>query len=103
LRRVLTNLIDNALRFGKEVDIHAALTDKKAILMVDDDGPGIPEKKRQEVFKPFYRLDHSRNAETGGSGLGLAIAKDIVVGYGGDISLEQSPKGGLRVIVKLPL
>ena len=72
-------------------------------IVIDDEGPGIPSEKREEVFKPFNRLDPSRNTKTGGVGLGLTIARDIALAHGGAISLETSPKGGLRVIIRLPL
>ena len=72
-------------------------------LQIDDDGPGIPEDAREDVFRPFRRLDESRNPETGGSGLGLAIARDIARAHGGDIVLDVSPHGGLRARVRLPL
>jgi two-component system osmolarity sensor histidine kinase EnvZ len=72
-------------------------------ILIDDDGPGIPADKRDDVFKPFFRLDNSRNPETGGSGLGLAIALDIVRGHGGDIELADAPTGGLRARVRLPV
>ena len=72
-------------------------------IAVDDDGPGIPEDKREDVFKAFYRIEGSRNKETGGVGLGLAIAKDIITSHGGKIELLDSPIGGLRVLVSIPL
>ena len=70
---------------------------------IDDDGPGIPVEQREEVFKPFLRLEGSRNPATGGIGLGLTIARDVVRGHGGDIVLDDSPQGGLRVRVRLPV
>ena len=72
------------------------------IVIVDDDGPGIPADSRDEVFKPFVRLDAARNQDSGGTGLGLAIARDIARSHGGDIMLEDSPMGGLRAIVRVP-
>ncbi|HTC18032.1 MAG TPA: ATP-binding protein, partial [Stellaceae bacterium] len=69
---------------------------------VDDDGPGIAPAERENVFRPFFRLDTSRNPETGGTGLGLAIARDVARGHGGDILLEDSPQGGLRARLRLP-
>ena len=71
--------------------------------MVDDDGPGIPTKMREEVFKPFLRLDDARNQDEGGTGLGLAIARDIARSHGGDIILSDSPLGGLRATVRVPI
>ena len=72
-------------------------------ITIDDNGPGIPEESRQDVFKAFYRLEASRNMQTGGVGLGLAIAKDTVIAHGGEISLDDSPLGGLKVRLKFPL
>ena len=72
-------------------------------ITIDDDGPGIAADRRDDVFRPFFRLDSSRNPETGGSGLGLAIALDVVRGHGGDISLKDSPQGGLRARIRLPI
>ena len=72
-------------------------------MTVDDDGPGIPEEQREEAFRPFVRLDRSRNPETGGTGLGLSIARDIARVHGGELFLEDSPHGGLRARIRLPL
>ncbi len=103
LRRCIDNLISNANRYGKHIWVRAGIRDEAIELTVDDDGPGIPEENRQDVFRPFHRLDESRNPETGGTGLGLAIARDIARSHGGDISLEESPHGGLRARVRLPI
>jgi two-component system osmolarity sensor histidine kinase EnvZ len=102
-RRCISNLIANAGRFGSRIQLQAARRANFVEITVDDDGPGVPEEKREEVFRPFYRLDDDRNRGTGGSGLGLTIARDIVRGHGGDILLADSPLGGLRVVVRLPL
>lgn len=102
-RRMMHNIIDNALRYGKRCQIALKAGDKFFEVMVDDDGPGIPVYQREEVFKPFSRLDPSRNTRTGGVGLGLSIARDIAQAHGGRILLEDSPFGGLRVIIFLPL
>jgi two-component system osmolarity sensor histidine kinase EnvZ len=102
-RRAITNIIDNALKYGENVKVNATTSNKKFILIIDDDGPGIPPKKRDVVFKAFHRLDRARNLNEGGTGLGLTVAKDIITGYGGDISLDNSPTGGLRVVIRLPL
>jgi two-component system osmolarity sensor histidine kinase EnvZ len=72
-------------------------------ILVDDDGPGVPMDKREEVFKPFFRIDASRNVETGGIGLGLTIARDILRSHGGDLTLGDSPLGGLRAVLQLPV
>jgi two-component system osmolarity sensor histidine kinase EnvZ len=103
LKRAIANLIDNAQRYAKHVWIRAGRRADAIEILIDDDGPGIPADKRDDVFKPFFRLDNSRNPETGGSGLGLAIALDIVRGHGGDIELADAPTGGLRARVRLPV
>jgi len=102
-RRVMHNVVDNALRYGSQCHISMSLRDKMCDIFVDDNGPGIPFEKHDEVFKPFSRLDPSRNIKTGGVGLGLSIARDIVLAHGGRISLEKAALGGLRVIISLPL
>jgi two-component system osmolarity sensor histidine kinase EnvZ len=71
-------------------------------MIIDDDGPGIPAESREDVFKPFMRLDTARNLDASGTGLGLSIARDIARSHGGDITLEDSPMGGLRAIVRVP-
>ncbi len=76
---------------------------KMVEVTVEDDGPGIPEDQRETVFRPFSRLDESRNVETGGVGLGLTIARDAVHAHGGEIALDDSPLGGLRVTIRLPV
>jgi two-component system osmolarity sensor histidine kinase EnvZ len=73
------------------------------VVTVDDDGPGIPLQAREDVFKPFQRMDEARGADTGGVGLGLTIARDAVRHHGGDVVLGDSPSGGLRAVVRLPL
>jgi two-component system osmolarity sensor histidine kinase EnvZ len=103
MRRCLTNLLENAKRHGERVALTARRNGRVLELFVDDDGPGIPENMREDVFRPFFRLDQSRNTETGGTGLGLSIAQDIVSGHGGEISLEDSPLGGLRVALRIPI
>ena len=72
-------------------------------IVVDDDGPGVPKDSREDVFKPFFRLDASRNEETGGTGLGLTIARDILRSHGGDLTLGDSPLGGLRAVLRVPV
>ena len=84
------------------IAITAATRPALAHRHVDDDGPGIPPEQREEVFKPFFRLDEARNLDEGGTGLGLAIARDIARSHGGDIILDKSPLGGLRATVRLP-
>ncbi len=101
-RRCVANLINNAATHASSIEIHAGRKGNSVEIIVDDDGPGIPEDKREEVFKPFYRLDSSRNPETGGTGLGLTITRDLVRGHGGDIALEEAPAGGVRARLRLP-
>ena len=72
-------------------------------IIIDDDGPGIPEDQLEAVFKPFHRLDQSRNLETGGIGLGLTIARDVIRNHGGDLVLSEAPAGGLRASVRFPI
>ncbi|MGH7008788.1 MAG: ATP-binding protein [Stellaceae bacterium] len=102
MHRCLGNLIANARRYGAHVWVTAVESNMLVEVLVDDDGPGIPSSDREAVFRPFFRLDSSRNPETGGTGLGLAIARDVVRVHGGEIALEDSPHGGLRTRVRLP-
>ena len=103
MRRCLSNLIANAQRYGEHVSVRAGPRDQIIEITIDDDGPGIPPDKRREVFRPFFRLEQSRNPETGGVGLGLTIARDVVRNHGGDIVLEDAPGGGLRARIWLPV
>jgi two-component system osmolarity sensor histidine kinase EnvZ len=103
LKRCVTNLVDNALKHGKHVAVSLENSERFANIVVEDDGPGIPEAQREEAFRPFHRLDQGRNLQTGGSGLGLAIARDIARSHGGDILLSDSAKGGLRADLRLPI
>ena len=103
LKRAITNIIANAFNYGKNIAVALESNNKKLEITVDDDGPGIPPDKREEVFKAFYRLDESRNKETGGVGLGLSIARDIITSHGGKIELTDSELGGLRVLISIPL
>jgi two-component system osmolarity sensor histidine kinase EnvZ len=102
-KRCFDNLIANAIRHGTKVDIRAARRGRSVEVTIDDNGPGIPPHAREDVFKPFYRLDESRNVATGGVGLGLTIARDFVRGHGGEITLGDSPHNGLRVRIRLPV
>ena len=103
LKRAITNIISNAFNYGKEIAVALESNNNKLEITVDDDGPGIPEDKREDVFKAFYRIDESRNKETGGVGLGLSIARDIITSHGGKIKLSDSELGGLRVLISIPL
>ena len=102
LRRCLANLIGNARRHGSHVWLTGIAVADGIDILVDDNGPGIPPANRARVFRPFVRLDSSRNPSTGGVGLGLTIARDVARSHGGDVRLETSPQGGLRARVHLP-
>jgi two-component system osmolarity sensor histidine kinase EnvZ len=102
-KRAITNLVSNAVRYGDQIVIRAATEGQWLRVEVDDNGPGIPASERANVFRPFYRIDRSRNQDEGNSGLGLAIARDIAKSHGGDITLGQSSMGGLRAIISVPL
>jgi two-component system osmolarity sensor histidine kinase EnvZ len=102
-KRAVTNLVTNAARFGDTVIIRAATEDVWLRIEIDDDGPGIPPAERDNVFRPFYRLDHGRSEVSGNTGLGLAIARDIARSHGGDIALGESSMGGLRATMRVPL
>jgi two-component system, OmpR family, osmolarity sensor histidine kinase EnvZ len=101
-RRLLFNLVSNAACHGEHIAVSANHETRWLVINVDDDGPGIPAEMREEVFKPFVRLDQARNQDEGGSGLGLAIARDVARSHGGDIVLGDGPLGGLRATVRLP-
>ena len=103
IERALVNIISNACKYAKHVWVTLQVEPEAVEIFVEDDGPGIPQDQRDDVFKPFYRLEKSRNPKTGGVGLGLSIAQDIVHGHGGEILLEQSGHGGLSVVVRLPV
>jgi two-component system osmolarity sensor histidine kinase EnvZ len=102
-KRCLANLVSNAARFGSALSITGHRDHRWLTVTVDDDGPGIPVALREDVFKPFLRLDVARNQDEGGTGLGLAIARDIARSHGGDIALADSPLGGLRATVRVPV
>jgi two-component system osmolarity sensor histidine kinase EnvZ len=102
-KRCLANLVSNASRFAKTIAIAGHRDHRWLTVTVDDDGPGIPQGMREEVFKPFLRLDDARNQDEGGSGLGLAITRDIARSHGGDVTLGDSPLGGLRATVRVPV
>jgi two-component system osmolarity sensor histidine kinase EnvZ len=102
-KRCISNLVSNAARFADKISITGHRDHRWLTITVDDDGPGIPQAMREEVFKPFLRLDDARNQDEGGTGLGLAIARDIARSHGGDIMLGDSPLGGLRATVRIPV
>ncbi|MGI8526329.1 MAG: ATP-binding protein [Pseudolabrys sp.] len=102
-KRCLGNLVSNAARFAKTIAITGHRDHRYLSITVDDDGSGIPPHMREEVFKPFLRLDDARNQDEGSTGLGLAIARDIARSHGGDITLGDSSMGGLRATVRVPV
>lgn len=103
MERALANIVTNACKYAKHVWLTAHEQNDAIEITVDDDGPGIEPELRDDVFKPFFRVEKSRNKKTGGIGLGLSIAQDIVHSHGGEIFLEDSNRGGLRVVVRLPV
>jgi two-component system osmolarity sensor histidine kinase EnvZ len=102
MRRCLANLLGNARRFASHIWVTALALRQGVDVLIDDDGSGIPPAERENVFRPFFRLDASRNVMAGGVGLGLTIARDVARGHGGELTLEDSPQGGLRVRLHLP-
>ena len=101
LRRCLTNLIANAVKFGSQATV--GVEDGAALVIrVRDEGPGSPEEELERVFEPFYRLESSRNRDTGGSGLGLSIARDLIQAHGGSLILRNLPVRGLEAVITLP-
>jgi two-component system osmolarity sensor histidine kinase EnvZ len=102
-RRLISNLLGNAVRYAKHVKVKGGVENRLLTILVDDDGPGIPVENRADAFRPFVRLDHARNLDETGTGLGLAIALDIAHAHGGEIKLDESPAGGLRAVVLIPV
>ncbi len=100
--RLVTNLVSNAFRHAKTVKVAAIHSPGALIITIDDDGPGISPDNREAVFRPFVRLDEARNQDSSGTGLGLSIARDIARSHGGDVTLDDSPLGGLRAVVRVP-
>ncbi len=102
-KRCINNILSNSIKFANNIDIHFKEKENNLKIIIDDDGPGIPRIERNKVFQPFYQLDDSRNRNKGGVGLGMTIALDITLSHGGEITLEDSKLGGLRVIISLPV
>ncbi|MEH6724547.1 MAG: ATP-binding protein [Hyphomicrobiales bacterium] len=103
LKRAINNLLENAILYGKRANISVGSKSDSAFIEIRDNGPGIPPDRMEDMFKPFARLETSRNRETGGTGLGLSIARSIIHGHGGEIRLQNATEGGLIVTVDLPL
>jgi two-component system osmolarity sensor histidine kinase EnvZ len=102
IKRALGNLVGNGLKYADRVSASVARTAGSVEFVIDDDGPGIPEDKYVEVFKPFYRLDEARNQKVAGVGLGLSVVRDVARSHGGDVTLAKSPMGGLRAVLRIP-
>jgi two-component system, OmpR family, osmolarity sensor histidine kinase EnvZ len=102
IKRAFSNLIANAAKYAPHLWIGAKAEEDMVYIWVEDNGPGIPEDQYEAVFRPFLRLEESRNSTTGGVGLGLTIARDIIRFHGGDVQLSKSPKGGIRVNIRIP-
>ncbi len=103
IKRCLSNIIDNGFSYGNKVCVSLKKNENYLLILIDDDGPGIPEKEHLNVMKPFYRIDKSRGQNKAGVGLGLSITNDIIRSHGGTINLDKSPLNGLRVKISLPL
>jgi signal transduction histidine kinase len=103
MKRAVTNLINNGLRYGDRVEVRLFQRGKSVFIYIDDDGPGIPEQDLQRVFAPYYRREQSRSRDTGGVGLGLAVTQDIIKAHHGRVSLKNRRPKGLRVVVELPV
>jgi len=103
LRRLFTNLLDNAVKFGGGARARIFRQDSSAVVEIEDDGPGIPPEDVERVFEPFYRREPSRSRQTGGIGLGLAVVRSIARGHGGDVALLNRKGGGLTARVLLPI
>jgi signal transduction histidine kinase len=102
IRRCLTNLIGNAVKYGQQPELSIDVTGREIMIHVDDRGPGIPDELREEAFRPFYRLEGSRSRDSGGSGLGLTVARNVARAHGGDVVLSGRAEGGLRATIVLP-
>ena len=103
LKRCFNNIIENGLNYAKNVYVHVSKSKNRLFILINDDGHGIPLNQYKNVFKPFYRLDESRNLNQAGVGLGLSIAEDIIRSHGGNIELSEGKYKGLQVRISLPL
>jgi signal transduction histidine kinase len=102
IRRAVRNLVENAVAYGRRAEVQIHVTPAAYEILIEDEGPGIPDDDQSRVFEPFVRLESSRNSDTGGTGLGLTLVKAIAQGHGGGVSLENRPEGGLRARLSLP-
>jgi len=103
INRCLNNIIDNGLKYGNKVEVKLNKENTNLLIIIDDDGYGIPKKEHENVFKPFYKIDKGRAESKSSVGLGLSIASDIIRSHGGNIVLEKSKMNGLRVKIFLPV
>ena len=103
IQRGINNLIDNAIKYGDKVNVELSKNNNNLFLKVEDNGPGIPKKEYENVFKPFYKIDKGRADAKSSVGLGLSITSDIIRSHGGNIKLEKSSMNGLEVRVILPI
>ncbi|NCW31440.1 MAG: hypothetical protein EBV87_07545 [Alphaproteobacteria bacterium] len=103
IQRAFANIISNAIRYSSRTVVSIRLRNDEVIITFDDNGAGIPQERRADAIRPFIRLEESRNRRTGGAGLGLSITSDIILSHGGELVLGDSPLGGLRVVIKLPV
>ena len=103
IKRCINNLLSNSMKFSEKIEISCIKKKKFVEIIIDDDGPGIPKNQRKKVMEPFYRVEGSRNRDTGGVGLGITIAVDIINSHGGNLFLNESPMGGLRAKIELPI
>ena len=103
IKRSLENIIGNSIKYAEKINLELTKKNNSILIMIDDDGPGIPEKEFNNVFKPFYKIDKSRGDSKSSVGLGLSITSDIIKSHGGNILLDKSPLKGLRVKIFLPL
>ena len=103
INRCLNNLIDNSLKYANKIEINLNKKNTNLFIIIDDDGPGISKSEHENVFKPFYKVDKGRADTKASVGLGLSIASDIIKSHGGNIKLEKSKMGGLRVKIFLPI
>ena len=102
IQRCLNNLIENSIKFSNLIEINFQKLKSNILIIVEDNGPGIPISERENVFKPFYKIDKSRSENSSSVGLGLSISSDIIRSHGGKIDLSDSKMGGLKVIISLP-
>ena len=102
IQRCLNNLIENSTKFANKIEINFQKLKGNILIYIEDDGPGIPLQERENVFKPFYKIDKSRSQKSSSVGLGLSISSDIIRSHGGKIELGESKFGGLKVLISLP-